>query len=53
MVEQRPSRRSAQPFTWFTIVGPLAETLELIQGFYNDLMAEYEEANETGDTASP
>jgi len=50
---KRQNTHSKQAFTWFTIVGTLDETRELIQGFYNDLVAQYKYANETGDTSSP
>ncbi|MCP4373232.1 MAG: hypothetical protein GY797_34775 [Deltaproteobacteria bacterium] len=41
------------PFTWFTVVGTLNETLEMVQGFYDDLVDEYKYDKETGETSSP
>ena len=45
--------RYRQPFTWFNIVGTVAEAQSLLQEFYNTLVALYEEEIETGNIESP
>jgi len=53
MKRHGPGGHSRHAFTWFRIEGTLDEAREMISGFYDDLVAMYEEANETADTSSP
>ena len=50
---KKQSSYRKQAFTWFTTLGRVNEIQEIIQGYYNDLVAKYKSANETKDMASP
>ena len=40
-------------FTWFKLVDPLQDTVNIIHGFYEKLLSMHTEVNEEGDTSSP
>jgi hypothetical protein len=46
-------RFSGQPFTWFTLVEPVAEIHKEVQRFYEELVAAPQKASEWGETRSP
>jgi hypothetical protein len=53
MTKWHGGRRSQQPFTWFTLVEPVAKIQQELEQFYEKLVAAPKEAKEWGETGSP
>ncbi len=53
MAKRKRGRYRKQAFAWFILFDSLDETLERIQGFYDDFVEAHQEANESDDTSSP